>query len=103
MPPGPTRIRTRRSPGSRNISPSIRTASTASKNAEPGNMLHHIPLGVADMERAARFYDAILAPLGYTRVWSDVRPGEEDQAVGYGKEGGGDKLALKQHDAHTAP
>lgn len=66
-------------------------------------MLHHISFGVADMERAARFYDAVLAPLGFQRVWSDIRPGEEGQAVGYGKSGGGDKLALKQHDRHRAP
>ena len=59
-------------------------------------MLHHISLGVTDIERAARFFDAVLDPLGYVRVWSDLRPGEGDQAVGYGEPGGGDKLALKQ-------
>lgn len=59
-------------------------------------MLHHISLGVTDIERAASFYDAVLGPLGYVRVWSDMRPGEQGQAVGYGEEGGGDKLALKQ-------
>jgi catechol 2,3-dioxygenase-like lactoylglutathione lyase family enzyme len=58
-------------------------------------MLHHISLGVADIERSAAFYDAALAPLGYVRVWSDLRRGEQDQAVGYGSPGGGDKLALK--------
>lgn len=59
------------------------------------HMLHHISLGVADIERAASFYDAALAPLGYVRVWEDLRPGEADQAVGYGAPGGGDKLAIK--------
>ena len=58
-------------------------------------MLHHISFGVADIDRAAAFYDAALAPLGYVRVWEDIRPGEADQAVGYGLPGGGDKLALK--------
>lgn len=58
-------------------------------------MLHHISLGVADIERSAVFYEAVLAPLGYVEVWEDLRPGEEDQAVGYGLPGGGDKLALK--------
>jgi catechol 2,3-dioxygenase-like lactoylglutathione lyase family enzyme len=29
-------------------------------------MLDHISLGVADIKRAKRFYDAALAPLGYT-------------------------------------
>lgn len=58
-------------------------------------MLHHISLGVADIERAAAFYDACLAPLGYVRVWEDLTPGDDDQAVGYGSPGGGDKLAIK--------
>ncbi|ENQ7720173.1 VOC family protein [Pseudomonas aeruginosa] len=58
-------------------------------------MLHHISLGVSNIERATAFYDAVLAPLGYVRVWDDLRPGEADQAVGYGPEGGGDKLAIK--------
>ena len=59
-------------------------------------MLHHLSLGVVDIERAAAFYDATLAPLGYVRVWSDLRPGQAGQAVGYGEPGGGDRLALKQ-------
>lgn len=59
-------------------------------------MLHHISLGVADIQRAASFFDAVLEPLGYVRVWSDLRPGEQGQAVGYGPPGGGDELALKQ-------
>ena len=59
-------------------------------------MLHHLSLGARDIERAARFYDAVLAPLGYVRVWSDLRPGEAGQAVGYGPPGSGDKLAIKQ-------
>jgi catechol 2,3-dioxygenase-like lactoylglutathione lyase family enzyme len=60
------------------------------------HMLHHISLGVTDVARAATFYDQVLAPLGYVRVWSDIRPEEQRQAVGYGPAGGGDKLALKQ-------
>ena len=59
-------------------------------------MLHHLSLGARDIERAAGFYDAVLAPLGYVRVWSDLRPGEQEQAVGYGPPGSGDKLAIKQ-------
>ncbi len=59
-------------------------------------MLHHLSLGAVDIERALRFYDAVLAPLGYVRVWSDLRPGEQGQAVGYGTRGGGDRLAIKQ-------
>ena len=51
-------------------------------------MLGHLSFGVGDLARSAEFYDRILAPLGYFRVWSNVR------GVGFGEKGGGDKLAL---------
>ena len=60
------------------------------------HMLHHLSLGVTNVESSAAFYDQALAPLGYVRLWSDIRPGEHGQAVGYGIPGKGDKLALKQ-------
>ncbi|AZO81720.1 MULTISPECIES: VOC family protein [unclassified Bosea (in: a-proteobacteria)] len=66
-------------------------------------MLHHLSLGVADIEGATAFYDAVLAPLGYVRVWSDLRPGEVNQAVGYGVPSGGDALALKHRPAGQRP
>ena len=66
-------------------------------------MLHHISLGVSDIARAARFYDAVLQTLGYVRVWEDIRPGEPDQAIGYGSPGGGDKLAIKYHPDGAQP
>lgn len=66
-------------------------------------MLHHISLGVSDINRTAAFYDAVLAPLGYVRVWEDLSPGADDQAVGYGVAGGGDKLALKQRHKGQRP
>ncbi|MDP3759476.1 MAG: VOC family protein [Ramlibacter sp.] len=56
-------------------------------------MLHHISLGVADLQRAAAFYDAALGALGYVRAWTD------ETAIGYGEPGGGDKLAIKQRGA----
>ena len=31
-------------------------------------MLHHVSVGVRDVERAAKFYDAVLGALGYRRV-----------------------------------
>src|SRR6188768_3421178 len=52
-------------------------------------MLHHLSFAVADLDRSAAFYDAVLSPLGYVRVWAD------STAVGYGLEGGGDKFAIK--------
>jgi catechol 2,3-dioxygenase-like lactoylglutathione lyase family enzyme len=51
-------------------------------------MLAHISFGVDELERAASFYDQVLAPLGYTRVWSSA------EAVGFGESGGPDRLAL---------
>jgi catechol 2,3-dioxygenase-like lactoylglutathione lyase family enzyme len=60
-------------------------------------MLGHLSFGVADLDRAARFYDAALAPLGLTRVWTNER------AVGYGPPGGGDLLALKQRSSVISP
>lgn len=41
-------------------------------------MIHHVSIGVRDIDRARRFYDAVLAPLGH-RCLSDS-PG----ALGYG-------------------
>jgi len=52
-------------------------------------MLHHLSLGVSNLERSAAFYDAALSALGYVRVWSDAT------AIGYGVTGGEDKLAIK--------
>jgi len=43
-------------------------------------MLHHVSVGVADVERAAKFYDAVLATLGFKRV-ADYSP----HAIGYGE------------------
>lgn len=60
------------------------------------HMLHHVSLPVSDIERAASFYDLALAALGYVRVFEDLRPGEQGQAVGYGLPGQGDKFCIKQ-------
>lgn len=59
-------------------------------------MLHHISLGVSDIQKSGEFYDSILAPLGYRRVFEDFRPGEPKQAVGYGLVDGKDILTLKE-------
>ena len=60
-------------------------------------MLGHLSFGVADLERAIAFYDAVLAPLGFVRVWTS-----ETQA-GYGPPGGDDKLALKLQSGPVVP
>lgn len=62
-------------------------------------MLDHLSVGVTNLERAIAFYDAVLSPLGYVRVWSDK------DAAGYGHPGQDDAFALKreQVDALTLP
>ena len=42
-------------------------------------MLDHVSVGVSDLERAARFYELALAPLGLTRLVT--RPA----TIGFGK------------------
>jgi len=42
-------------------------------------MIDHVSVGVSDLERAARFYEATLAPLGLSRLVT--RPA----AIGFGK------------------
>lgn len=44
-------------------------------------MFDHISIGVKDLERARRFYDAALAPLGYERL------SNSDTMIGYGPKG----------------
>ncbi len=61
------------------------------------SMLHHLSFGVLDLGRAGAFYDAVLAPLGYVRVF------EDETALGYGHEGGDDKLSLKLAPAVSVP
>jgi catechol 2,3-dioxygenase-like lactoylglutathione lyase family enzyme len=41
-------------------------------------MIDHVSIPVADFDRAAKFYDAVLATLGYRRMK------ERDGAIGYG-------------------
>lgn len=53
-------------------------------------MLHHISLPVADVDKAAELYDAVLPALGYKRVCSGAG------FAGYGIEDGKDKLLLVQ-------
>ena len=42
-------------------------------------MLHHVSVGVMNVERAARFYDSVLSALGYRRVMEFM-----PYAIGYG-------------------
>lgn len=57
-------------------------------------MLHHLSFAVTDLARSTTFYDAVLAPLGYHRVW------EDSTFVGYGVNKGEDIFALKLRPAN---
>jgi catechol 2,3-dioxygenase-like lactoylglutathione lyase family enzyme len=54
-----------------------------------GFMIHHLSLGVRDLAVSGQFYDAVLATLGYRRVF------EDDTAIGYGLQTDEDILCLK--------
>jgi catechol 2,3-dioxygenase-like lactoylglutathione lyase family enzyme len=45
-------------------------------------MLHHVSVGVRDVERAGKFYDPVLRALGYKRVVEYL-----PYAIGYGESG----------------
>jgi catechol 2,3-dioxygenase-like lactoylglutathione lyase family enzyme len=51
-------------------------------------MLGHVSIGVRDLERARCFYDAVLASIGWVRLWTDAH------GLGYGPPDGSDKLAV---------
>ena len=60
-------------------------------------MIHHLSLGVRDLQASARFYDSALGALGFRRVF------EDDDAIGYGIHDDEDILCLKLRDAVAAP
>lgn len=60
-------------------------------------MLHHISIAVTDLDRSASFYDAVLTPLGYARVFTG------DESVGYGYAGKGDVLLLNLEKQVNVP
>lgn len=64
-------------------------------------MIHHVSIGVSDINTSGAFYDAILEPLGYIRAFEDLRPGERHQAIGYGTEPDRDKFTIKERDSAT--
>ena len=66
----------------------------AAKGARP--VLGHISFGVADLERAGRFYDAVMKPLGWARDWT------EPKGIGFGIPGEGE-LALFLKGAEARP
>jgi catechol 2,3-dioxygenase-like lactoylglutathione lyase family enzyme len=59
-------------------------------------MLHHLSFSVTDLARAAAFYDAALASLGYVRTFAqEAGAGRKESAIGYGRPGGEDEFAIR--------
>jgi catechol 2,3-dioxygenase-like lactoylglutathione lyase family enzyme len=50
-------------------------------NGKGATVYHHVSIGVESLDRAAAFYDASLAPLGYVRLWRNT------VSAGYGPHG----------------
>jgi catechol 2,3-dioxygenase-like lactoylglutathione lyase family enzyme len=60
------------------------------------SMLHHLSFAVADLAGSAAFYDAVLSPLGYVRLWThEAGAGYKEAAVGYGLPGAEDEFAIR--------
>ena len=55
-------------------------------------MIDHVSIGVRDIARTQKFYDAVLKPLGYARTSTD------DASLGYGKDGTMASLWLLKSD-----
>jgi catechol 2,3-dioxygenase-like lactoylglutathione lyase family enzyme len=60
-------------------------------------MLHHLSIAVTDLPRAMIFYDAVLATLGYARVFTG------NEAVGYGYPGQDDLLLINAQNSVNIP
>ena len=61
-------------------------------------MLDHLSFGVLDLARAGELYDAVLAPLGYVRLFANAR------GIGWGVPGARDEaFAVLASGAETAP
>jgi catechol 2,3-dioxygenase-like lactoylglutathione lyase family enzyme len=59
----------------------------------------HLSVGVENLDRAAAFYDASLAPLGYVRLWRNAR------GAGYGPAGfqGEEPFAILEFGPEAKP
>lgn len=60
-------------------------------------MLGHLSFGVSDLARSGAFYDAVLAPFGWVRIWNSPK------GLGYGRPGEGEKINLFPRAQARAP
>ena len=56
-------------------------------------------IGVSNIIASGSFHNAILEPLGYSRVFEDLRPGERHQAIGYVVVPDEDIFAIKERSS----
>jgi catechol 2,3-dioxygenase-like lactoylglutathione lyase family enzyme len=62
------------------------------------DVIEHISMGVSELARSARFYDAVLSALGYVRLFSNER------SVGYAEPGARDEaFAILASTEHASP
>jgi len=74
-------------------------------------MLDHISIGVRDLQRSIAFYDAVIAPLGYARLFATAKaagwgtPPGKDEAFAVIQEAAGLPCgsSFMSHIAFTAP
>src|SRR5262245_38569622 len=64
-------------------------------DASMSDVLDHISLGVADLERSRRFYDAVAGALGFSRLWDTAT------ASSYGLGKGSDDFGITQSAGGT--
>lgn len=60
-------------------------------------MFDHISIGVRDLARTKRFYDSVLAPLGYRRLYEDAN------GLGYGGDEIGLWIGVTEHPVPANP
>lgn len=69
-------------------------------------MFDHLSLGVRDLKAAARFYDAVFAPLGHEKTWereNELAYGRGEQRLFWLYPAGGERIAgLGAHIAFRA-
>lgn len=67
------------------------------KAAQRGLMFDHISIGVRDIKKAKRFYDAVLQPLGYECL------SEGEGSLGYGRDGVGFWVSTAERPVSSDP
>lgn len=63
-------------------------------------MIHHLSIAVRNLASSAAFYDAVLIPLGYERIFEhEVADGFNEAVIAYGKPGTEDGFAIRERSS----